>query len=184
MNTKKAAKELGVFILQNKKEIIALLNRLGLSSLPNDVRIDILNKEVLYNLPDKRFEEGLKDIANEEYEYAICAGVCVVIVAAVVVASTATGIVLANQRAKRERDEVFRDNLRSRYLTQEQLNEIAIYEMQVMQREMLLSQAEYLQKEENLVQAQREDLRKNTLYIVIGGILTVVVGSILIKRYE
>ena len=53
-----------------------------------------------------------------------------------------------------------------------------------MQRQFLMSQAEFLQKEEKLIQSQREDTRKNTLYIVIGGIITVMIGAILMNRYE
>lgn len=184
MNKIKAIRTLGVFILHNKKDVITLINRLGLASLPYDVSMPILNEVVLDNLYNPLFVEKLNRVSEDDYEYIACGGVCIGIVVGIIVASTTTGIVLANKRAKRERDEVFRDNLRSRYLTQEQLKEIAYNEMRIMQREMLLSQAEYLQKEENLIQAQREDVRKNTLYIVIGGILTVAAGAILMKKYE
>ena len=182
MEAKKAIRDLAVFILQNKKDVITLINRQGLASLPYDASIERVNEIVIDN--PLELEEGLKRIGNEGNNYIACAGVCIAIVVGIIAIATTTGIVTANKRAARERDEVYKDNLRSRYLTKEQLHEIAFIDRQAMQREFLMSQAEFLQKEENLVQAQREDVRKNTLYIVIGGIVTVMIGGILINRYD
>eukprot|EP01050_Picozoa_sp_SAG11_P059418 SAG11_NODE_38489_length_252_cov_0.673203_1_plen_58_part_10 len=58
MKEKKAISFLAVFILQNKQEVISLINRLGISSLPQDAPIDVVNEIVIDN--PKALEEGLK----------------------------------------------------------------------------------------------------------------------------
>jgi|TARA_R110000851_G_scaffold56807_4_gene132696 hypothetical protein len=182
MKAIKAINDLAVFILQNKKDVITLINRQGLASLPYDASIERVNEIVIDN--PLELEEGLQRIGNTGYTNVCGTGLCIGIVVAVIAIVTTTGVVLANKRAARERDEVYKDNLRSRYLTKEQLAEIAYLDRQGMQRQFLMSQAEFLQKEEKLIQSQREDTRKNTLYVVIGGIITVMIGAILMNRYE
>jgi len=51
-----------------------------------------------------------------------------------------------------------------------------------MQKEFLLAQSDYLQKEENMIQENRKSARVNSLMIVVGGIVTVLIAVKLLKR--
>ena len=180
MKEKKAISFLAVFILQNKQEVISLINRLGISSLPQDASIDVVNEIVIDN--PKALEEGLKSIANEGYSNVICAGVCVWIVAGIVVLVSGVAIENTIRNSKREREEIFRQGYTQRYLNKETLNEIAFINRKEMQKQFLIAQQDYLQQEENMIQENRLNKRNNIVYIILGGSLAVFIASRLLKK--
>ena len=181
MTREQAIYDYAVIVLLYKNEIIDIANRQGLSSLTYDTPISKVNELVINNLNNRKFiadiDKMLHDKAweTDEYRYepiTISATVAWII-AGVITAATTIAIVDKVNRAKKERDAIFRDNLRSRYLTKEQLDEIAFIERKRLGQEFLVAQSDFLQREENEIQAKREEDRKNILYIVVGGIFLV-----------
>ena len=67
-------------------------------------------------------------------------------------------------------------------LIKETLNEIAFIERKKMQNKFLLAQSDYLQQEENMIQKNREKTKMNSLYIVLGGALAVLIAIKLLKK--
>ena len=180
MKAKKAIKDLAVFVLQNKTDVITLVNGLGLASLPYDAPISNVNDVVIDNSNNQDFSYGLEKIANEGYSNVICGGVCVGILVAAIVVTTGVAIQQEAARNKKMRDEIFKSGFRERYLTKEQLAEIAFINRKEMQKQFLVAQSEYLQKEENMIQEQREGTRNNALYMVIlGGVAVIIATKIL-----
>jgi hypothetical protein len=180
MKQKKAIKDLAVFVLQNKTDVITLVNGLELASLPYDAPISNLNEVVIDNSGNKDFIEGLQKIANEGYSNAICGGICIGILVAAIAITTGVAVQQEAARNKKMRDEIFKAGFRERYLTKEQLAEIAFINRKEMQKQFLVAQADYLQKEENMIQEQREGTRTNALYMVIlGGVAVIIATKIL-----
>jgi len=180
MNEKKAISTLAVFVLQNKSDVISLINRLGVASLPYDAHISEVNAVVIDNA--KELESGLKVISNDGNSPFVCAGLCVAIVVGVLAIVGGVAVQQDISRNRKMRDEIFRNGMRSRYLNKETLVEIALINRKEMQKEFLLAQSDYLQKEENMIQENRKSARVNSLMIVVGGIVTVLIAVKLLKR--
>ena len=51
-----------------------------------------------------------------------------------------------------------------------------------MQKQFLIAQQDYLQQEENMIQKNRVDARRNIVIILVGGILTIMIASKLLNR--
>jgi len=69
MNKQKAISDLAVFLLQNKKDVISLINGLRIASLPLNAPIASVNEVVIDNSTNKELQNGLMKIATEENEY-------------------------------------------------------------------------------------------------------------------
>ena len=181
MTREQAIYDYAVIVLLYKNEIIDIANRQGLSSLTYDTPISKVNELVINNLNNRKFiadiDKMLHDKAWEtddfRYEPITISATVAWIIAGVITAATTVAIIDQVNRAKKERDAIFRDNLRSRYLTKEQLDEIAFIERKRLGQEFLAAQSDFLQREENEIQAKREKDRTNILFIVVGGILLV-----------
>ena len=181
MTREQAIYDYAVIVLLYKNEIIDIANRQGLSSLTYDTPISKVNELVINNLNNRKFiaeiDKMLHDKAWEtdefRYEPITISATVAWIIAGVITAATTVAIIDKVNRAKKERDAIFRDNLRSRYLTKEQLDEIAFIERKRLGQEFLVAQSDFLQREENEIQAKREEDRKNILYIVVAGIFIV-----------
>ena len=181
MTREQAIYDYAVIVLLYKNEIIDIANRQGLSSLTYDTPISKVNELVINNLNNRKFiadiDKMLHDKAWEtdefRYEPITISATVAWIIAGVITAATTVAIIDQVNRAKKERDAIFRDNLRSRYLTKEQLDEIAFIERKRLGQEFLVAQSDFLQREENEIQAKREEDRKNILYIVVAGIFIV-----------
>jgi|GEM_PF-3121624 len=182
MQKEKAISNLAVFLLQNKTDVISLINRLRISSLPLNASIVNVNKVVIDNSSNKELESGLLKIANNGYSGFVCGGVCIAIVAGIIVVTAGVAVQQDIRRNKKMREEIFRTGFRSRYLNKETLNEIAFIQRKEMQNKFLLAQSDYLQQEENMIQKNREKTRMNSLYIVLGGALAVFIGIKILKK--
>lgn len=182
MQKEKAISNLAVFLLQNKTDVISLINRLRISSLPLNASIVNVNEVVIDNSSNKELESGLLKIANNGYSGFVCGGVCIAIVAGIIVVTAGVAVQQDIRRNKKMREEIFRTGFRSRYLNKETLNEIAFIQRKEMQNKFLLAQSDYLQQEENMIQKNREKTRMNSLYIVLGGALAVFIGIKILKK--
>jgi|TARA_R110000823_G_scaffold191750_9_gene323318 hypothetical protein len=182
MKEEKAISDLAVFVLQNKTDVISLINRLRIASLPLNASIANVNEVVIDNSSNKQLESGLQKIATKGYNSFICAGICIAIAVGVIAITTTVAVASDIRRNKKMREDIFRTGFRSRYLNKETLNEIAFIERKKMQNKFLLAQSDYLQQEENMIQKNREKTKMNSLYIVLGGALAVLIAIKLLKK--
>ena len=65
MKEEKAISDLAVFVLQNKTDVISLINRLRIASLPLNASIANVNEVVIDNSSNKQLESGLQKIATK-----------------------------------------------------------------------------------------------------------------------
>lgn len=186
MQEEKAISNLAVFILQNKTDVISLINRLRIASLPLNASISNVNEVVIDNSANKELEKGLIQIATEENEYKnaifTLTATAAWIIGGLLVVTAGVAVQQDIRRNKKMREEIFRTGFRSRYLNKETLNEIAFIQRKEMQNKFLLAQSDYLQQEENMIQKNREKTRMNSLYIVLGGALAVFIGIKILKK--
>jgi len=180
MQKEKAISDLAVFVLQNKRGVISLINRLRIASLPLDAPIIDVNEVVIDNI--KELEPGFLKIANNGYSSFACAGVCIGIIVAALVITSGVAIQQDISRNMKMREEIFRIGFRSRYLNKETLNEIAFLQRKEMQKKFLYAQQDYLQREENMIQENREATKNNSLYLVLGGAVALIVAIKILNK--
>ena len=183
MKEEKAISNLAVFVLINKRDVISLINKLGIASLPYDTSISIVNEIVINNA--NTLESGLIKMAlnqkDEEYSSFEPISTTAWIIATIIISVTATGLVVNSNEAKRQREEIFRLGYTKRYIDKETLKEVAFINRKEMQKQFLIAQQDYLQQEENMTQQNRKDKRFNIAFILVGGIMTVLLASKLLK---
>lgn len=186
MNNQKAISNLAVFLLQNKTDVISLINRLRIASLPLNASIAKVNEVVIDNSTNKELEKGLMQIATEENEYKnaifTLTATAAWIIGSLLVVTAGVAVQQDIRRNKKMRREIFRDGFRSRYLNKETRDEIAFLNRKEMQKQFLLAQSDYLQQEENLIQKNREKTRMNSLYIALAGGVVVYIAIKILKK--
>lgn len=186
MQEQKAISNLAVFLLQNKTDVISLVNKLRIASLPLNASIANVNEVVIDNSTNKELEKGLMQIATEENEYKnaifTLTATAAWIIGSLIVVTAGVAVQQDIRRNKKMREEIFRTGFRGRYLNKETLAEIAFLQRKDMQKKFLLAQSDYLQKEENMIQKNREATRMNTLYIILGGALALFVAIKILKK--
>jgi len=110
MQKEKAISNLAVFLLQNKTDVISLINRLRISSLPLNASIVNVNEVVIDNSSNKELESGLLKIANNGYSGFVCGGVCIAIVAGIIVVTAGVAVQQDIRRNKKMREEILYSN--------------------------------------------------------------------------
>jgi len=181
MNEKAMISEFAVFILQKKEGVINLINELGLASLRYDASISEVNRVVIYNIQDKRLEKGLEHLAENDYVGVICAGICVAIVAAIIVVSAGVGIGVSVNSARKQREELIAEQRRATYLSEEERDKIALLERGKFQNMFLEAQAEYLGKEEGVFAEKIERKKKNIAMILSGSVVTMIAATYILR---
>ena len=78
---------------------------------------------------------------------------------------------ISAKKNREMRDSIRRENRRTMYLSQEELDEVTLIERKGLINEFLVAQGEFLQDEEIAIQQEREKTRKGIIFIVIGGIM-------------
>jgi len=161
-----ALQELALIIVKNKRGITDLINEQGLGSLTYDAPLSEINKIVLNNLQNDAFVKALPSFTNQEY-YNLDP-VSWVIIGIIVVSTTYK--VAWDAKNRREIEKILRrDEARTRYLSQKELDRIALINRQAMQKLILETQQEYMQQKENMDAMHHEQKKKNALLIVVAG---------------
>ena len=181
MDEKAMISNFAVFILQNKQKVINLINKLGLESLPYDASISEVNRVVIYNIQDKRLEKGLESLAENDYVGIVCAGICIAIVAAIIVVGAGVGISTTVSSARKQRQELIAEQRRATYLSEEERDQIALIERRKFQNMFLEAQSEYLNKEEAVYDEKIERKKQNIAMILSGGVVTMIAATYMLR---
>lgn len=183
MKRNEAIKMMAELVVKHKNEIVDIVNNSNIGSLKYTSDIKDVNKVVVDNLENKDFLDSVDKIVFEKNEFCYePISLTAIIIASVIVVSTGVLIAHKSSLARKERRNILRENRRTLYLQQEELDEIAFLERQDLYKEFLVAQQDFLQQEENQIQAEREQDRKDILMIVVGGILIVAAASVLMNR--
>jgi hypothetical protein len=91
-------------------------------------------------------------------------------------------IITTANRNRKAKAELLREGYTKRYINKETLGEIAFINRKEMQKQFLIAQQDYLQKEENMIQANRKADRLNIAYIMGVSIITIIIASKLTKK--
>tara|TARA_R110001599_G_scaffold122244_4_gene294002 strand:+ start:974 stop:1525 length:552 start_codon:yes stop_codon:yes gene_type:complete len=183
MNKKEAVNKLAVVALIYKKEVINLMNHLGLASLsPNASQLKV-NRIFIDNLTNKEFVEKLDEIVVKDsgnYSNAIFT-ITAIVVASLIVVGTAVKVGMDASSARKQRAELISEQRRATYLNEEERDEIARIEREKFQNMFLEAQAQYLNTEEQVYLEKIERKKKNIAMILTGGIVTVVAATYILK---
>ena len=167
-----ALQELALIIVKNKRGITDLINEQGLGSLTYDAPLSEINKIVLNNLQNDAFVKALPSATNQEH-YNLDPISWIVI--GIIVVST-TYKVAWDAKHRRGIEKILRrDEARTRYLNQKELDRIALINRQAMQKLILDTQQEYMQEKENMDAMHHEQKKKNALLIVVAGAICVAI---------
>tara|TARA_R100001443_G_scaffold75808_2_gene83342 strand:- start:7 stop:552 length:546 start_codon:yes stop_codon:yes gene_type:complete len=167
-----ALQELALIIVKNKRGITNLINEQGLGSLTYDAPLSEVNKIVLNNLQNDAFVKALPSVTNQEY-YNLDPVSWVVI--GIIVVSTAYKVGWDAKNRREIEKILYRDEARTRYLSQKELDRIALINRQAMQKLILDTQQEYMQQKENMDAMHHEQKKKNALLIVVAGAICVAI---------
>ena len=162
---------MGELVVIHKKEIVDVCNEQKLGSLKYSSDIEDVNGIVIDNIV---FEKN-------EYLYEPIS-ITVWIIATVIAGISAVSISNTVRNNNRAREEIYRQGYTKRYLDKETLGEVAFLNRKEMQKQFLNAQQDYLQQEENMIQQNRLDTRRNIVIILVGGILTIMIASKLLNR--
>ena len=170
-------------VVIHKKEIVDVCNEQKLGSLKYSSDIEDVNGIVIDNITNRDFLTSIDNIVFDKNEYLYePISLTVWIIATVIAGVSAVTISNTVRNNKRERAEIFRDGYTKRYIDKETLGEIAFINRKEMQKQFLIAQQDYLQQEENMIQQNRVDARRNIVIILVGGILTIMIASKLLNR--
>ena len=169
-----AVQELALLIVKNKRGITNLINEQGLGSLTYDAPLSEVNKIVLDNLSNERFVKSLEQVVGDEYKYEPISTLTWIIVA-VIAASTTYKVGWDAYNARQIRMQLLKEARRTHYLTQEEMDEIALINRQHMQNMILHTQQEYMQEQENLDAQHQEQKKKNILLMVLASMVCVAI---------
>tara|TARA_R100001086_G_C11760989_1_gene238120 strand:+ start:93 stop:644 length:552 start_codon:yes stop_codon:yes gene_type:complete len=178
MKLNEAINMMSELVETHKEEIVDIINQRNLGSLTYASDIYDVEDVVYENLENKDF---LTDIDNkvyekEEYCYEPVSATVIIIAAAIAIVGGIT-VEQTIRKNRQLREKIFREGFRDRYLTKEQLAEVALINRELMQNKFLDSQAQFLQEEENYIQQQREKSREQALLIIVAGVLTIIFAS-------
>ena len=169
-------------VLIHKKEIVDIVNDEKLGSLKYTSDIKDVNKVVVDNLTNEDFLKEIDKVVFEKKEFCYePISLTAIIIASVIVVGTGVSVGIKLSNARKERRQILKENRRTLYLKQEELNEIAFAEREDLYRAFLEAQKDFLQQEENQIQAEREQDRNDIVMILIGGLLIVGIASFLMK---
>ena len=183
MKRQEAIKMLSELVVTHKNDIVDIINEQKIGSLTYTSDLEDVNSIVLDNLENQEFLKVIDDKIYEKEEFCYePISLTVAIIAAVIVVGTGVKIAHKASLARKERRNILRENRRSIYLTQEELDEIAMIEREALFSDFLIAQNEYLQREEIAIQQKRDEDRKNILTIVVAGIFLVIGASYVLKR--
>tara|TARA_R110001592_G_scaffold20489_8_gene83070 strand:- start:4126 stop:4701 length:576 start_codon:yes stop_codon:yes gene_type:complete len=176
MKTKEAIYQYAVIALLYKKEIVDLINQQNLGSLSYASSMIDVNGVLIDNLENKEFlnslDQILYDTAWERKEYLYePITITMIVIASLIVVGTGVKIGVNAKKNREMRDSIRRENRRTLYLSQEELDEVTLIERKGLINEFLVAQGEFLQDEEIAIQQEREKTRKGIIFIVIGGIM-------------
>lgn len=178
MKLEEAINMMSELVKTHKEEIVDIINQRNLGSLTYASDIEDVEDVVFKNLENKDF---LIDIDNkvyekQEYSYEPVSITAIVIASLIVVVGGIT-VEQSIRKNRQLREKIFREGFRDRYLTKEQLAEVALINREMMQNKFLDSQAQFIQAEENYIQQQREKSREQALLIIVAGVLTIIFAS-------
>lgn len=173
---------MGELVVIHKKEIVDVCNEQNLGSLKYSSDIKDVNEIVIDNITNRDFFTSIDNIIYEKNEYLYVAPLLIWAVAVVIAGVSAVSISNTVKNNKRQREEIYREGYTKRYLDKETLGEVAFINRKEMQKQFLIAQQDYLQQEENMIQQNRKDKRKNIVIILVGGILTIMIASKLLNR--
>lgn len=169
-----AVEELAILIVQNKRGIIKLVNEQKLGSLTYDAPLSEVNKIVLDNLTNERFVKGLEKVVGDDFKYEPLSTATIIIIS-VIAASTVYKVGWDAYNARQMRKQLLREERRTLYLKEEEMDEIALLNRKNMQNMILHTQQGYLQEKENLDAMQQEQKKKNVLLMVIASMVCVAI---------
>ena len=170
-------------VVIHKKEIVDVCNEQKLGSLKYSSDIEDVNGIVIDNITNRDFLTSIDNIVFDKNEYLYePISLTVWIIATVIAGVSAVTISNTVRNNKREREEIFREGYTKRYIDKETLGEIAFINRKEMQKQFLIAQQDYLQQEENMIQQNRVDARRNIVIILAGGILPIMIASKLLNR--
>ena len=174
---------MGELVVIHKKEIVDVCNEQNLGSLKYSSVIEDVNEIVIDNLTNKNFLTSIDNIVFEKNEYSYePISITVWIIATLIAGAGVITVANTVSNNRRERAEIFRDGYTKRYLDKETLGEISFINRKEMQKQFLIAQQDYLQQEENMLQQNRVDTRKNIVIMLVGGILTIIIASKLLNK--
>lgn len=183
MNLKEAISTYATLVLENKRDVIDLINNLGLDSLQYDSPISEVNKIVIENFGNDDFISGIRRIQSEGYSNVVVIDdIVYIIVFIIVVAGSATAkIISGNRNARMIRQEMIREGYRSGYLKKEELQQIAYLERERLQILFLNAQSDYLRTKEE-AEAKAKNYKNEQMVLIVGvGVLAVILSTIMIK---
>ena len=170
-------------VVKHKQEVVDIANEQNLGSLTYSSDIEDVNGIVIDNITNRDFLTSIDNIVFDKNEYLYePISLTVWIIATVIAGVSAVTISNTVRNNKREREEIFREGYTKRYIDKETLGEIAFINRKEMQKQFLIAQQDYLQQEENMIQQNRVDARRNIVIILVGGILTIMIASKLLNR--
>jgi len=183
MNKKQAINMMAEIVVKHKQEVVDIANEQNLGSLTYSSDIEDVNGIVIDNITNRDFLTSIDNIVFDKNEYLYePISLTVWIIATVIAGVSAVTISNTVRNNKREREEIFREGYTKRYIDKETLGEIAFINRKEMQKQFLIAQQDYLQQEENMIQQNRVDARRNIVIILVGGILTIMIASKLLNR--
>jgi len=183
MNKKQAINMMGELVVIHKKEIVDVCNEQKLGSLKYSSDIEDVNEIVIDNITNRDFLTSIDNIVFEKNEYLYePISITVWMIATVIAVASSVTISNTVRNNIRAREEIYRQGYTKRYLDKETLGEVAFLNRKEMQKQFLIAQQDYLQQEENMIQQNRLDTRRNIVIILVGGILTIMIASKLLNR--
>ena len=170
-------------VVKHKQEVVDIANEQNLGSLTYSSDIEDVNGIVIDNITNRDFLTSIDNIVFDKNEYLYePISITVWIIATLIAGASTVAITNSVDKAKKEREDIFREGYTQRYINKETLGEIAFINRKEMQKEFLLAQNDYLQQEENMIQENRKNLRFNIAFILVGGIITIMLASKLLNK--